>query len=147
MNKLSSIQRRLLKEQEEQEEIELEVPEDGEIEPTEPDSGEESLDEIPLEEPDGEGTKAIDMGDDIEEPDKTQLITAAIDSLEQMRSTITKKGLLLAMHLSDFSTQRRLRAIADELGDIISHLSDRVLKTVAKSPMDVEKATNWLSGE
>ena len=52
-NNLSSVQRRLLKEQEE--EIELEIPEgDDEVEPSPP--TDEGADEMPLEEPDeGEG--------------------------------------------------------------------------------------------
>jgi hypothetical protein len=150
-NDLSSVQRRLLKEQEE-EEIELEVPEgeegEGEeVEPAPPEGeGEESIDEVPLEEPEGEGEVPLDA-EEGEGQEKVDLITKTIDSLETTRNELGKKGLLVAMHLSDYSTQRRLEAVGDELGDIIKHLNDKVLKTVAKSPMDVERTTSWLAGE
>jgi hypothetical protein len=146
---LSSVQRRLLKEQDE--ELELEVPEGEEVEPSPPEEGggEESVDEVPLE-PEAEGEEGevpLDAGEGEGDTEKVDLITKTIDNLERMRENANKTGLLAAMHFSDYSTQRRLTAIADEIGEIIKHMNEKVLKTVAKSPMEVERTTSWLSGD
>ena len=139
--KLSSVQRRLLKEEEE---IELDIP-DEELEAASDDPGDKTgLDDIPVEksEPDDVATKPAEGGNETEQID---VLTKEIDELEVMKTKLSKKGILLAMKFSDFSTQRRLDAIAEELGSILQHLNDKVLKNVAKSPMDVDKATSWLS--
>ena len=138
--KLSSVQRRLLKEEEG---LELDIP-DEELEAASDDPGDKTgLDDIPVEksEPDDVATKSAE-GDETEQID---VLTKEIDELETMKTKLSKKGILLAMKFSDFSTQRRLDAIAEELGSILQHLNDKVLKNVAKSPMDVDKATSWLS--
>lgn len=151
---LSSVQRRLLREQEE---LELDMSEEGEEEaPETPPEGEETAeegDELELEpEGEGEGEAALDdipveEPDGGEDEDKTRLLTSTIDSLESIRSDLNKKGLLVAMQMSDFSTQRRMQSISDELGEIINHLNDKMLKTVSKSPMELQQATDWLAGE
>jgi len=149
---LSSVQRRLLREQEE---LELDMSEEGEEEaPEATPEGEEPAeegDELELE-PEGEGEAALDdipveEPDGGEDEDKTRLLTSTIDSLESIRSDLNKKGLLVAMQMSDFSTQRRMQSISDELGEIINHLNDKMLKTVSKSPMELQQATDWLAGE
>jgi hypothetical protein len=137
--KLSSVQRRLL----EEEEIALDIP-DEELEAASDDPGDKTgLDDIPVEksEPDV-AAKPAKNGDDTEQID---VLTKEIDELEAIKTKLSKKGILLAMKFSDFSTQRRLDAISEELGSILQHLNDKVLKNVAKSPMDVDKATSWLS--
>lgn len=151
---LSSVQRRLLREQEE---LELDMSEEGEEEapeateaPPEEEAAEEG-EELELE-PESEGEAALDdipveEPDEGEDEDKTRLLTTTIDSLEKMRSSLNKKGLLVAMQMSDFSTQRRMQSISDELGEIINHLNDKMLKTVSKSPMELQQATDWLAGE
>jgi len=132
---LSSVQRRLLREQDE---LELDMSEESEdVAPEEsPEMGEDeaALDDIPVEESEPE-------------EDKIRLLTTTIDSLEKMRGSLNKKGLLVAMQLSDFSTQRRIQSISDELGQIINHLNDKMLKAVAKSPLEMGQATEWLAGD
>jgi hypothetical protein len=141
-NKLSSIQRRLIKEEDE---LELDIPE----KPTDEEPTDEAPDdELELDVDDEEPSPAPEAGpDETEESEKMQLLTQAIDDLEQMRSSLNKKGLLVAMHMSDFSTQRRLQSMSDELGPIIAHLNDKMLKMVSQSPAEVDQATQWLSGE
>ena len=139
---LSSVQRRLLREQDE---LELDMSEESEeVAPEEsPEMGEDeaALDDIPVEESEPE--------EELEEPeeDKIRLLTTTIDSLEKMRGSLNKKGLLIAMQLSDFSTQRRIQSVSDELGQIVNHLNDKMLKTVAKSPLEMGQATEWLAGD
>jgi hypothetical protein len=145
---LSSVQRRLLREQEE---LELDMGEEEEAPEKAPEEAEapEEGEELELE-PEEEGEAALDeipVEDEVEEDeDKTKLLTTTIDSLEQIRSDLNKKGLLVAMQMSDFSTQRRMQSISDELGEIINHLNEKMLKTVAKSPMELQQATDWLAG-
>ena len=148
MSKLSSVQRRLLMEQDD---IELDVPD--KTERTKPSKPKETEIEEPLktkaeakpEVPETPETEEAEI-DETESNKRAELLTQAIDELDNMRSTMNKKGLLLAMHLSDFSTQRRLQALADELGSIVNHLNDKMLKVAAKSPVDLRQATSWLSG-
>jgi hypothetical protein len=164
-DELSSVQRRLLKEQDE---IELDVPDEVPAKPASkpvpklaPPVAKVPAPEKP--EPKPENTAEADLnkmpieGDKEPEPkseldgkdtaENTRLLTKAIDELNDIRTNLNKKGLLIAMHMSDFSTQRRLQALSDELGNIINHLNEKILKTASKSPTDMERATEWLSGE
>jgi len=166
--KLTSVQRRLLREQDE--ELELDLPDDPSGEsgkevadkaPEKVDDVDEELDEMPIEgedeaSPKEGGLDIDDLGADIDTDDealpeegaeeKTAMLTKTIDELEDMRSGLNKKGLLVAMQLNDFSTQKRLQTLSDELGNIISSLSDKMLKEVSRSPSDLKQATAWLSG-
>lgn len=166
MKKLTSVQRRLLREQEE---LELDIPDDYDIGDTKKGKSEpelepkakpetDELDEMPIEGDDidaedtGEDTDLDDIKDiedtrDLGGDDTIDAMTKAIDELEDMRSNMNKKGILVAMKLNDFSTQKRLQTLADELGSIIAGLNDKMLKTIAKSPESMQQATSWLSGE
>ena len=169
--KLTSAQRRLLREQ--GEEVELDIPDDPSGEPrkeveepkAKPGVGaeevEDKLDEMPIEGED-EAEEGLDLGglegvegaegaagagtEEVDE-DTTKVLTDTIDSLENMRADLSKKGLLVALELNDFSAQKRLDTLADELGSIIKGLNEKVLKSVSGSPVDRKQAAAWLSGE
>ena len=144
---LSSVQRRLLREQEEDVlDVGGEAPK-GEAPPKKPEKGAEKLEDIPelgLEptgEPEENGAPGAHTGDE------THRVKRTIDAVKKLQDAavgLEAARFAIANEYSDFALAAQLEALKSELVSLIGKAKEHIMKSSSKSPDAEELVADWL---